>query len=179
MRQAYDYWQNQPGNYPRGRGRAPGGDDRQTPRFRGRKFFVTGRGAVLQAPNPLGPLRTRREAARAGQPMGHPIAPTEFPKGWSAAGAFGLLSRHALPHRPLRWSVPVPSHARRRLPVRAWPRRSRQDVGHRPATYRPQYVPAGEPAGLLFPPQAPSSWAAGSKRQDTSALRGTSKPELT
>lgn len=68
---------------------------------------------------PEGPLMNAAASGASRAAKGLSIAPTEFPKWLSAAGAIGLESHPALPHRPLRWSVPIPRHAQRRFPVRA------------------------------------------------------------
>jgi len=72
LRQAYDYWQNQPGNYPKPKSRSP------------------------KANPPKGASCTKQGDAEATQIVAHSrliavkvrttdsIAPTEFPKSWSA-----------------------------------------------------------------------------------------------
>jgi hypothetical protein len=81
--------------------------------------FCYWEGEGRSPPDRWHPTRRARRAA-----CGHSIAPTEFPKGRSAAVAIGSQDRHAPLHAPFRWRAPFPGHAQRRLPVGASPRRS-------------------------------------------------------
>ncbi len=82
MRQAYDYWQNQPGNYREPRATAPGASlPGRAPRRRPGQ--LSDRGGPQSTPGPgthPGALPLNR-----GSYAGHPIAPTEIPKRRSAA----------------------------------------------------------------------------------------------
>lgn len=60
-------------------------------------------------------------------------------------------SRHIPQHTPLKWRVPVPSHARERLLVKAFPRRSERDSSHWPAIHRPQRCPLPTGNGTSVP----------------------------
>lgn len=83
------------------------------------ELFVTRKGRSRSPPGCWHPTRGARRAAYS-----HSIAPTEFPKVRSAAAVLGSRDRHTPLHAPFRWRVPFPGHARRRLPVGAFPRRS-------------------------------------------------------
>ena len=77
MRQAYDYWQNQPGIYLKSSVAHPQGafTPSHTPPQKGVIRISTRSGRTAEAPRP----------ARDRKSTGHPIAPTEFPKAWSGA----------------------------------------------------------------------------------------------
>ena len=80
MRQAYDYWQNQPGNYLNAKG-APDGSTKGLISRKRWKVMIPGRDDDRdQRP-------TLRKTARLRNSLlkGYPIAPTEFPKRWSTA----------------------------------------------------------------------------------------------
>lgn len=78
MRQAYDYWQNQPGNY-----RAPGlastalVTGRRTSHWEG----PPGSAGAFQGVPPAG---RHRRLAPVGTLQGHPLSPSLFPRGLSA-----------------------------------------------------------------------------------------------
>ena len=56
---------------------------------------------------------------------------------------------------PFRWREPTPSHARRRIPARAYPRRSERMVAiGQPSTDSIMCPLTQEPTGLLLPPRA-------------------------
>ena len=70
MRQAYDYWQNQPGNYLEPTGLAAGNLGRaQAEQFTERRH----------KPQPTGPWSDATTRL-----ISYPFAPTEFPTEWSA-----------------------------------------------------------------------------------------------
>ena len=110
MRQAYDYWQNQPGNYhdrdnlpPRG-----GKEARERPRRDDQSRYKIGasRGRTQPVTSSRGRGRGRPERGTS-----HPIAPTEFLKGRSAADATGSRppkrTAEALQHVPLKRRIPA------------------------------------------------------------------------
>ena len=80
MRQAYDYWQNQPGNYLAPQAEAVGNRALSPAELR---YLTAVLGTARQA-NPRSTL--------AGPPT-RPFAPTEFPTGRSAARQFGAEAR--------------------------------------------------------------------------------------
>jgi len=94
LRQAYDYWQNQPGNYPEP---AP---KRWTPPGKGAALSVTIQVSArrsMRPPQELSPSRTGE------QPATDSIAPTEFPRAPATAKTFGLMCRQIAPlERPER-----------------------------------------------------------------------------
>jgi hypothetical protein len=110
---------------------------------------------VTKKGRPKAPSPQRPASQACSATADHPIAPTEFPQGRSAVERRGLGSRCRLLHTPFRWREPVPSHAQRRVPVRACPQRSSWDDGHRPRAHRPQKCPLaganGAPAPLCKP----------------------------
>ena|SRR5690242_8836746 len=114
-----------------GRGRAP----------RGGPEFATRKGS-----GDPGGSHQAHEAARQGR--AHPIAPTEFSKGPSVAGAI----RPRGPSHSATWASqkegtrPLPRPGGERE-VGAFPRRSRLRVGHRPAVHRPRMVPTARREG--------------------------------
>ena len=114
---------------------------------------------------PKAPSRRRRTSQACAATAGHPIAPTEFPKRRSAAALRGPRGRCRLLHAPFRWRKPVPSHARRRLPVGACPQRSSWEVGHRPRTHRPQMCPLAAANGASAPPCEPGARAVACPKQ--------------
>jgi len=84
------------------------------------------------------------------------LPPLSFPRDGPLRQRSGPESRHASQHTPLKWRVPNSSHTQRRLPVRAFPRRSERDSSHWPAIHRPQDCLLPKGGGLLFPLRAPS-----------------------
>jgi hypothetical protein len=150
LRQAYDYWQNQPGNYPDAP-RASAEDGRGRALLQEEGEYVTQKGRP-KAPSPQRPASQACSAT-----ADHPIAPTEFPQGRSAVERRGLESRCRLLHALLRWREPVPSHAQRRIPVGACPQRSSWDDGHRPRAHRPQKCPLAGANGASAPPCKPAT----------------------
>ena len=147
MRQAYDYWQNQPGNYPES---APTlwWTDAEAPRKE--RSFGYKDGARRSIPSHERPTRRTYKTAN-----GHSIAPTEFPKEQSAAEVIGSRDHQTPLHVPFRWREPTPSHARRRIPARAYPRRSERMVAiSQPSTDSIMCPLTQEPTGLLLPPRA-------------------------
>ena len=80
MRQAYDYWQNQPGNYRSRQGRPRGGTPccrNHFPLGSGRVVTVGRGGTEAHTPSLEDCFYGRTTKAT---PSGHPIAPTEFPR---------------------------------------------------------------------------------------------------
>ena len=123
MRQAYDYWQNQPGNYrPRARREA-------SPCPSKRAESVKRWGAC--APGEPSVIRTQSNCPRTG----HPFATSGFSKTrvrrrdqWGSLG---------LGHVGLRRRLPVAGHARRRLPIHERsPDCVNSNVNHRSTTHR-------------------------------------------
>ena len=131
MRQAYDYWQNQPGNNPKPRRTRRAG---RTPR-RERKVPRRGLPKLPQSPTARVHMAQLLRATNS-------IAPTEFPKLRSATGCTRLLRR--LLHRHIRPSGGEDSgqvNAQARVLDRAIP----EDLVKRlakPAIHRPQMLPA-------------------------------------
>jgi len=80
LRQAYDYWQNQPGNNPK-----PGHRNAQARPSRGRN--VLGRGPRKQSQ-----LLTTKAHKTPTQQAINSIAPTEFPKERSVTGCRGVTT---------------------------------------------------------------------------------------
>ena len=163
MRQAYDYWQNQPGNYPQPQRRSA----RRPPR--GEAAYKRYR-AALQALLPQKAACTRytawsarteaRPAARSppvkdrGAPATDSIAPTEFPRASATTKTVRLVSRQApWLERPERRR-----HAARHTVLRAdtgrcFPQDLVQTVAE-PAIHRPSNgARRRETAGLQFPNQ--------------------------
>lgn len=134
-------------------GRPKSAATRASPPTRGGRSVLQGRGRP-QAPSPR-----RRTSQACAATAGHPIAPTEFPKWRSAAALRGPRGRCRLLHAPFRWRKPVPSHARRRIPVGACPQRSSWEVGHRPRTHRPQMRPLAAANGASAPSCEPGARA--------------------
>jgi len=128
---------------------------------------------------PKAPSPRRRTSQACAATVGHPIAPTEFPKRRSAAALRGPRGRCRLLHAPFRWRKPVPSHARRRLPVEACPQRSSWEVGHRPRTHRPQMRPLAAANGASAPSCEPGARAvpARSKQKRIALPRGPAAQE--
>jgi hypothetical protein len=83
------------------------------------------------------------------------LPPLSFPKGGPPRGVVGSLDRRTPLHAPFEWRVPVPGHARRRLPVRASPRGSlgMVAIGHPPTDHK-CCARRPKPAGLLLPVRA-------------------------
>ena len=76
-----------------GQAAAPKGDGPGEPPGR-RSGLVKRSGA---RPKPVHPARETPEAEAQGISIGHPIAPTEFPRGWSAHSMWGFATRNAGP----------------------------------------------------------------------------------
>jgi hypothetical protein len=72
LRQAYDYWQNQPGNYPKPEHRGALADPPK-----GASFTKQGDAEAIQVTALKAPKAPKAQATDS-------IAPTEFPKEWSA-----------------------------------------------------------------------------------------------
>lgn len=151
MRQAYDYWQNQPGNYPEPRRASLGRCGVEPPEGRS---LVTRVGATRLAK----PDQAGRPARRGSAPSGHPIAPTEFPKGRSAAGHSGPETAVPGHMRPSGGGLPPKVNAVRRILAAASPQRRCEavaisqpptDTGNVPPTPRDSRasVPNCEPLG--------------------------------
>jgi hypothetical protein len=151
LRQAYDYWQNQPGNYPEPRRASLGSCGGEPPEGRS---FVTRVGATRLAK----PDQAGRPARRGAAPSGHPIAPTEFPKGRSAAGHSGPKTAVPGHMRPSGGGLPSRVNTVRRILAMASPQRRCEavainqpptDTGNVPANPRDSRasVPNCEPFG--------------------------------
>jgi hypothetical protein len=90
-------------------------------------------------------------------PRDHPIAPTEFPRGWSATETPGLpYGNDELRHTPPKRRIPYVGHVRRRLPTRACPQMSTELIAiGQPSTdsddagYKMQPVFGHPPRGCL------------------------------
>ncbi len=98
-----------------------------------------------------GPGYPEPKPGRKPASTGHPIAPTEFPKGWSAADAraFDLKGQPALRHTPLKRRIPAARHARRRLRASVDPQMSLDNDSHRPFIHRLLQSPRSiAPVGL-------------------------------
>jgi len=122
LRQAYDYWQNQPGNYlGRGCPRRPGREAGQSCTLRG--------GRDRSGPGP---------GARLTGLICYPIAPTEFPTGSSPLHAPGARRLDAGGDAPRKRRMPVGNHVRGRLFPEAYPQVSWIKRSHRPAIFRLQ-----------------------------------------
>ena len=149
MRQAYDYWQNQPGNYLKPRWPPVLGEPR--PDTPGGAELVTRKERPERHPtrNCIGNARLDRSCS-----TGHPIAPAEFPKRRSAAVPLGPHVHHGPRHAPLRRRKPFPDHAQKRLPVRAYPQESSWGGCHRPTAHRPHRCLLENPAGLQLTSKA-------------------------
>jgi hypothetical protein len=134
LRQAYDYWQNQPGNYLEPR-RPPGGWDGEGNPKRGRACYKVGN---AHCTDPAGG-GSRSEAQETHTITDHSFAPTEFPKGRSATAQSGPRTRHARQHAPLRWRVAITKSA----PGGGYwrkhsPQKDLQDSSESPTVYRAQ-----------------------------------------
>ena len=100
MRQAYDYWQNQPGNYLKPESRSSEADPPK-----GASFTKQG---DAEAPQAATLSRLKAIIACAADS----IAPTEFPKSWSATRHGRRCRRNPFPlHTALRRRKPTPRHA--------------------------------------------------------------------
>ena len=161
MRQAYDYWQNQPGNY-RARGNLREATAEGPPEGTRNRPKVGGRSLVPGPSQPPGP-------EPPGVNRSHPIAPTEFPKGRSARRSKPRPRRQAsgCSMHPSRGGYQPPDHVRRRLPASVGPRLSDvKNDSQRPVIHRLRQRPQKpkSSAGPRWPVQAaraPSSEAEG------------------
>ena len=132
MRQAYDYWQNQPGNYLEPERRSA----RANPPKEARMYQMEGETPKRPQPQASKMYETPKPQATDS------IAPTEFPKLRSATGGIRLLHRSL--HRYIRPSGGEDSrqvNAQARILDRAIP----EDLVKRlakPAIHRPQMLPA-------------------------------------
>jgi hypothetical protein len=90
LRQAYDYWQNQPGNNPRPRPEGQGSTPRRRRKVQGRAPPKQRQPPIEQAPR----VRVQQAA--------HSIAPTEFPKRRSATKQGWRCRLTSPPHTTLR-----------------------------------------------------------------------------
>jgi hypothetical protein len=112
-------------------------------------------GGALQG---WGARRSAHPAARDGPrgrrstPSNHSIAPTEFPRGRSAAQRLGLSTTTLGSIGPQEGGLQSPVSARRRIPTKALPPRPGRTVASSQPSTDPKEVPAGAgPAGLRFP----------------------------
>ena len=143
MRQAYDYWQNQPGNYREPERRS----ERANPPKGARMYQMEGRSRS-------DPSRKHQKVCETPKPQAtDSIASTEFPKLRSATGGIRLLHRSL--HRYIRPSGGEDSrqvNAQARVLDRAIP----EDLVKRlakPAIHRPQMLPANrETSRTSVPP---------------------------
>jgi hypothetical protein len=129
LRQAYDYWQNQPGNYPKPKSRSPEANPPE-----GASCTKQGDAEATQiaAQSKLIAVRVRTTDS---------IAPTEFPKSWSAT------SRDRCCHRKhVRYIQPSGGENPRldtQQAAETWqscPQRSGEYLA-KPAIHRPQMTP--------------------------------------
>jgi hypothetical protein len=138
LRQAYDYWQNQPGNY-----RAPRTACR--PCFRAVEI-VTGSGAeACEVARPAPAVCRAGRAPRL-------LSPPEFPRA-SSAGEEGSPKRpNAPPKSPKR--RPCQEVPRERSPTGRYPRWLRSRAGQRPSTHRAQPSALRRTAAPVIAPPA-------------------------
>ena len=138
MRQAYDYWQNQPGNYPKPRHRSAQADPPK-----GASFTKQGDAEATQVTALLELIAPAAQTTDS-------IAPTEFPKRWSATS-------HGRRFRRTHFRYIQPSggenlHLVTHRYAETWqdcPQRSGEYLA-KPAIHRPQMVPAKYLTGLRF-----------------------------
>jgi len=131
LRQAYDYWQNQPGNYLDA-GAAPRDDDRgSTPE--GQKVAI-GRGEDASRPGHGRHSPVRKRLPRPS------IAPLEFPKGGPPQrSAQPVWALKVLRSTPSRGGCPGRSRRPRSTATdQGLPRKSGEILSHRPIIHRPQ-----------------------------------------
>jgi hypothetical protein len=115
-------------------------------------------------------------------PTGHPIAPTEFPKGRSAAGQSGPKTTVPGRMRPSGGGLPPPVSAERRILAATSPQRRRGAVARGQPSTDTRNVPAGQgPAGLQSPAasaaRGPGDWAC--RRAPAEGLSSAAVDELT
>ena len=149
MRQAYDYWQNQPGNYLSGaRSQVRGAADLQ----RGRVVNRKGRARHLQprvaprdsaprelpgAAQPAEPTAKAQELLAAAVQQTIQLPPLSSPKdGPPKTRSRPRKDGHKLRYTPLRRRIPSANHALRRLSAWAYPRLSSESDGQRPTIHR-------------------------------------------
>jgi len=100
LRQAYDYWQNQPGNYLK-----PKSQNSKADPPKGASLYQAG---SAEAPKAATLPKLRALVACAADS----IAPTEFPKSWSATRHGWRCRQNPFPlHTALRRRKPTPRHA--------------------------------------------------------------------
>jgi hypothetical protein len=145
LRQAYDYWQNQPGNYLDAEAAPEGDGQGSTP---GGAEVAIGRGEDESKPGHGCTSRLRRGS------RDHPFAPTEFPKGWSTTEA--RATREGVDRSAV--CTPQEEDARndhsdrgRRLLNRACPQESGEILSQRPTIHRPQPTRKAGPIGVRLP----------------------------
>jgi len=145
LRQAYDYWQNQPGNYP---ARAGGwADPAPSPRWPGGRRVVIRKGPVTVAEAIWRVVRGERAGWPFGAPPGtlpHPFSPAEFLRGWSAAErALPLSGRDRPLHAPPKRRLPAEHHMflGTDMLLGVTPNASGYEVGQRPVVHRLQSLP--------------------------------------
>ena len=124
-----------------------------------------------------GPSRAGHQRETRATPKGYPCAPTEFPKGRSAAGQSGPKTTVPGRMRPSGGGVPPPVNAGGRILAATSPQRRRGAVARGQPSTDTRNVPAGRgPAGLRSP-------AAGALRCQINGLtrahpqRGSLRPQ--